>query len=226
MNALTNTIRKFVRRCGYDMVHFTPLKPLLEKHEIDLVLDVGANIGQTYDLFREAGFSGKIVSFEPNPEVFAILERKCGDDWEKLKTALSTTAGEAEFFATSEKDRSGLHAPLTRPVLARFKVPMQRLDQIWHWDKKSAFLKIDTEGHDLEVLRGATGVLNKINLVMVEAALTSRYEGEPVFLDVVKTLGDFGFQICKIQRIFTDPARGVDTDMDLIFCRGEKSATA
>ena len=219
MNALINTIRRFVRSCGYDVVHYNPLKPLLEKYKIDLVLDVGANEGQSYELFREAGYRGKIVSFEPNPKAFAVLNRKRGFDWEKHQLALSSTVGEAEFFATCDTGRSGLHAHLTEPILSKFKVPTQRLDQIWNWDKKSAFLKIDTEGHDLEVIKGAAGILDKIHLIMVEAALVSRYKGEPVFRDVVKTLGEFGFQTCKVQRLYPDPVRGVDTGMDLVFCQ-------
>jgi hypothetical protein len=54
---------------------------------------------------------------------------------------------------------------------------------------------------------------------MLEAALSRRYEAEPTLREVVVTLGDLGFRACKVQRLYTDPARGVDTDMDLVFCR-------
>lgn len=219
MNLLINTIRRFVRRCGFDVVHYNPLKPLLLKHQIDLVLDVGANEGQSYALFRESGYAGKVVSFDPNPKVFAGLEQMPGDNWERQMLALSSASGEAEFFATRETGWSGLHRPLSKPTVEKFKVRTERLDKIWNWNARSAFLKVDTEGHDLEVVRGATGVMDKISLIMVEAVLDLRYEGEPTFYEVVKVLDGFGFHVCKVQQLYTDSAHGVDTGMDLIFSR-------
>jgi FkbM family methyltransferase len=219
MNLLINSIRRFVRQCGFDVVHYNPLNPLLLKHKVDLVLDVGANAGQTYDLFRQAGYDGKIVSFDPNPKIFAVLNRKRGDNWEKQQLALSSTSGEAEFFTTAETGWSGLHRSLSKPTLDRFKVRTERLDKIWSWDARSAFLKIDTEGHDLEVVRGAAGVMDRISLIMVEAVLDSRYEGEPTFCQAVKGLAEFGFRACKVQQLYPAPTQGVDTGMDLVFCR-------
>jgi len=219
MNFFINNVRKMVRRCGFDVVHFNPLKPLLEKHQIDLVLDVGANEGQSYQLFRQAGYAGKIVSFDPNPKVFAGLERLGGRDWEKQRLALSSASGEAEFFATCETGWSGLHRNLSLPTVETFKVRTERLDRIWNWNASRAFLKIDTEGHDLEVVRGASGVMDKIRLIMVEAVLNPRYEGEPIHYQVVTAMHEFGFDVCKVQQLYTDSAHGVDTGMDLIFSR-------
>jgi FkbM family methyltransferase len=219
MNLLINTIRRFVRQCGFDVVHYNPLRPLLLKHGVDLVLDVGANEGQTYDWLRQTGYDGKIVSFDPNPTIFAALNRKPGVNWEKQQLALSSTSGEAEFFATDETGWSGLHRPLSKPTRDRFKVRTERLDKIWSWDAHSAFLKIDTEGHDLEVVRGAAGVLDKISLIMVETVLDLRYEGEPTFCEVVQGLAEFGFRACKVQQLYPAPAKGVDAGMDLVFCR-------
>ena len=221
MNALIYTIRRFVRSCGYDVVHHNPISRLLKLHPVDLVLDVGANIGQTYDLFRQEGYTGRIVSFEPNPAVFQILSKKKGNNWEKYQLALSTADGEAEFFATRQSGCSGLHPHLKEPVLETFKVPRQRLDQFWKWDAKSAFLKIDTEGHDLEVVKGASGgVLDKVQFIMLEVVFEARYQGEPVFLEVVETLGKLGFKICKVENVYRDlPSTGTDKAVDLIFSR-------
>jgi len=220
MNArIINTIRKFVRSRGFDVVHYCPLHPYL--HKVDLVLDVGANLGQTYDFFREAGYRGKIVSFEPNPQVFGQLQQKPGFDWEKQQLALSSNAGEVEFFVTSDSGYSGLHPHLSKPALEKIKVRTQRLDQIWKWDARSVFLKIDTEGHDLEVVKGATGVLDRIKYIMVETALIARYEREPILNEVVTSLAEFGFHVCKIQTVYTEPDGSGDKAMDLVFCRSQ-----
>jgi hypothetical protein len=65
MNNTTRYVRKFVRGRGFDLIHYAPWKNLFETFRIDLILDVGANSGQTYDAFRWAGFDGPICSLGP-----------------------------------------------------------------------------------------------------------------------------------------------------------------
>src|SRR5688500_2068285 len=62
---------------------------LLESERIDLVLDVGANVGQYASKLRDAGYTGRIVSFEPYREAFAQLERNAARDprWEARRLA-------------------------------------------------------------------------------------------------------------------------------------------
>lgn len=69
MTTLPRRLRRAVRRLGIDVVRHRPaghdLVRLLHRYEIDLVLDVGAHRGDFGALLREAGYRGRIVSFEP-----------------------------------------------------------------------------------------------------------------------------------------------------------------
>ena len=75
------------------------LKGLLRKYRVDLVLDVGANRGQYAGQLRRSGYTGRILSFEPVPEVFAELSRAAaGDDlWDVHQLALGRERAELDM---------------------------------------------------------------------------------------------------------------------------------
>ena len=207
------------------MIHYAPWRNLFAHCGIDLILDVGANIGQTYDSFRWAGFEGPIYSFEPNPEMFQRLQRHPGHDWKKFPYALSSQSGQAVFNIVENDNACGLQAPLTQfTVQKQINVTTFRLDELWKregFSGKNVFLKIDAEGHDAEVIKGASGVLDHIPLIMAEVAPLSRYKGEPelpVFVDFLK---DLGYCLCRSDKNSFDAATGIDTALDLVFIRRE-----
>src|SRR5262245_44652057 len=102
--------QKLIRKCfnffGLDITKFqntqlqaAPSPPLLY-HQIDLLFDVGANIGQYALATREAGFKGKIVSFEPLSEAYDILVENSRNDpnWKiHERCAVGSVIGKAEI---------------------------------------------------------------------------------------------------------------------------------
>src|SRR5213079_2241365 len=79
---LSNTLHKTLRTLGFDYSRYSPNQhPLalrrkqLQSFAIDLVLDVGANRGQTGTLLRAAGYTGEIISFEPLRGAFDVLAK-------------------------------------------------------------------------------------------------------------------------------------------------------
>jgi FkbM family methyltransferase len=223
MNSLTRYIRKAVRRKGFDMIHYAPWDNLFATFAIDLVLDVGANAGQTYDSFRWAGFKGPICSFEPNPEMFHRLERKPGFLWQRLQYALSSQSGQLKFNITDNDNTCSLQKPLGNiQVVEEITVPAWRLDELWPkqgFSAKNVFLKIDTEGHDLEVIKGASGVLDRIPLIMAEVSPLPRYQGEPPLHDVVNFMDRLGFCVCRVEKNCLNRTAGIDTAFDIIFAK-------
>src|SRR4051812_5549404 len=93
------------RRAGFDVIKHQPLgasyprhrQALLELLGVNVVIDVGANIGQTGHAFRERGYSGLIVSFEPVQAVFEELREAATHDagWICVRAALGDYDGEA-----------------------------------------------------------------------------------------------------------------------------------
>lgn len=224
MNTLTRYVRKAVRTRGFDMIHYAPWKSLFETFHIDLIFDVGANAGQTYDSFRWAGFNGPICSFEPNPEMFKSLEQKQGFSWQRLQCALSSQSGQLKFHITNDSNACGLQVPLDGQfkVVKEIAVPAWRLDELWikeGFTAKNVFLKVDAEGHDLEVIKGATGIMDRVPLVMAEVSPLPRFQGEPPLHEFVNAMAQLGFRVCRVDKNSLNRAAGIDTAFDIVFAK-------
>ena len=224
MNNLVRWVRKTVRRKGFDMIHYAPWENLFSHFNIDLILDVGANIGQSYDSFRWAGFEGPICSFEPCPETFRKLEAHPGTNWQKLPYALSDTTGQLKFYITNYDNSNSLQKPSPGIVqlLGETVVPAYRLDELWNkqgFTAKNVFLKIDAEGHDLSVVKGATGVLDRIPLIMLEVAPLPRFDQEPSLQTVVNVMHDLGYCVCRFEKNSFNFDAGLDVALDIVFAK-------
>lgn len=229
MNALTRYVRKAFRSVGFDMIHYAPWKKLFETFQIDLIFDVGANVGQTYDSFRWAGFDGPICSFEPNPETFAKLEQKSGVSWQRFPCALSNKSGQLKFYVVNDHNACGLQAPLEGQikVVKEIAVPAWRLDEFWAkegFSAKNVFLKVDAEGHDLEVIKGASGIIDRVPLIMAEVAPLPRFEGEPSLHEFVSAMAQLGYRLCRADKNCFNRAAGIDTALDIVFAKNDTLA--
>jgi FkbM family methyltransferase len=137
------------------------------------VLDIGANLGYfTLQMARLAGGGGKIHAFKPNPEMFTRLEEnvrfnpELADGRIKIhRLALGEKEGEAEFFCpiTGSEGVGGLKDIQRAPLREVIKVSVQTLDDFLAEQKitRVDFIKMDIEGGELGVLRGAPRVLKE-----------------------------------------------------------------
>jgi FkbM family methyltransferase len=138
-----------------------------------VTVDVGANCGlYTRKLAR---LSKKVYAFEPSHKMAELLRRTSAPNVNVHEIALSDQIGEAELFIPKDNEQLvyGLASLEKRPMAPGHKVtsarvPMARLDAIVHEDV--AFIKIDVEGHELNVLNGAVELLeNSQPVFLVEA---------------------------------------------------------
>jgi FkbM family methyltransferase len=205
---------------------------LLSTYAVDLVVDVGANSGQYAASLRAAGYRGRIVSFEPLSEPYCQLATASGKDasWECRHLALGQRRGIARLNVSEDTRNSSLFAvgerhlravPDSRTVGAEM-VSMDRLDAIWlevaHGARRP-YLKIDTQGYELEVLRGTTDALRAFSLVEVELSLLAVYDAGPLFGDVVRFLTQRGFTPIAFEGVLDDPETGEMLQTDAIFRR-------
>jgi FkbM family methyltransferase len=170
----------------------------------DTVIDVGANVGYTTLLASvAAGPGGRVISFEPHPDLFAILERNTAAGREQFhiaetvlhRAALGETAGTAELVVPPQFEKNDGVAridPHGTPGPDRISVSMETIDEVLG-DGTADVLKIDVEGFELQVLRGAA------------RALVSRRIRHIVFEDydikhseVVRYLEGLGFRIFSV----------------------------
>jgi FkbM family methyltransferase len=138
----------------------------------DVVVDVGANVGYMTSLAAvRAGREGKVLAFEPHPRVYELLVRNAagwrkagaGDSVELHRAALSDRKGEGTLVAGPSFDANmGLAALASVEAAATgsesITVPLARLDGI-AGTERVGLLKVDVEGHEVEVLRGASQLL-------------------------------------------------------------------
>jgi FkbM family methyltransferase len=173
------------------------IKKKLPCQTIRVIFDVGANRGDTAIAFRRNYPSATIYCFEPNPDLSKILFG-LGTGVEVHTIAMSSKAGKAGFDRS--KGTSDLFS-LTGDVSAEI-VKLDTVDNfcltksISHID----FLKIDTEGHDLEVLRGAIRMLSdaRIDVVQAEVSMNPENKLHIGFLEVQNFLQQFGYRIFGI----------------------------
>jgi FkbM family methyltransferase len=227
-----------LRRFGVDLVRYHGVNLTARRRieeltvrGLELVLDVGASAGYFVDAVRRQGYTGRIVSFEPLAEAFAELEQRVQDDplWETRRLALSDHDGEADLQVAGNSWSSSLLAMKARhvasapasAVVRSERVPLARLDTIWdglsHGDR--AYLKLDVQGAELDVLRGAERALGDVDVVEAELSLVELYAGQPLLPDVVAFLEPRGFALVQLEPEFTDPQTGAILQLNGIFVR-------
>ncbi len=179
---------------------------ILQDRQVDLVVDVGANVGQTGQSLRQAGYSGRILSFEPVPSAHAYLTAAAASDdqWTIAdRMAIGDSDGDIEINVSDSTDMSSaLDAsddllrtlPKTQST-ERVTVPLRRLDTVLPesiGDARNIFLKIDTQGFERNVLNGATETLQRITGLQMELSLFPLYQGEETYLSFLNDLHAMG----------------------------------
>lgn len=182
----------------------------LADYGINAIIDVGANEGQFVERIRRLGYNNQIFSFEPVPSTFDALQKRVGDDprWTGYNIALGSENAEIEIWhSPAHTDMSSIHR-IEEAVPTRFKswsesesrkisVKMSRLDDAkipLKGDQSTRlFIKSDTQGHDIEVLKGASNLLERTELIMIEAAVLNLYQDAPDIVGSLSALKDFGF---------------------------------
>jgi FkbM family methyltransferase len=234
MSGLASTLKTAIRRLGIDVVRFprrdrVPLASFLQRFNIDLVLDVGGNIGQYGEWLRSLGYRGQIISFEPNPEPFAQLRARAKADgsWECHNVGIGAVAGQAilnvsdlDVYSSMLPQTSYLRQLDPRSTANRqLTVPVISLDEFIrkHPVTGKMLLKIDTQGHERPVIEGASELLRHVTGVQLELSLTSLYESQPSLEEMIARLRSAGFAPYAFWEGFTDPDTGATLEMDGLF---------
>jgi len=186
------------------------LRRFIAHFGVDVVIDVGANAGQYATMLRkDVDFGGTILSFEPNPVVFAELERRAARDprWHCFNIALSDADGTASFNIMAYSQFSSLNAPeagqdaIFQPrnkVERTVEVETRRLDGLWaqlvtRHGFASPLLKMDTQGHDRMVCDGGRDVLPAVAGIQTELAVRPIYAGATRYDAMIAYLSGLGF---------------------------------
>lgn len=233
-------VKHFSMLLGVDVRAYKParseaarLAKLLAGHNIDLVFDIGANQGQYVRHLRSIGYHGRIVCFEPLSDAFTVLSNYAKKDRKITiapRMALGEYVGSATINVAANSESSSLlmvsdahlkAEPLVKSIGTE-TVPLNRLDEValdYVADADSVFLKIDVQGYELSVLRGAAGILPKIRGIQLELSLEPLYEGEPLYREMIEIVEAAGFELHDINPCFSDNETGKTYQLDGIFFR-------
>jgi hypothetical protein len=86
-------------------------------------------------------------------------------------------------------------------------------------------VKIDVQGFEAAVLDGLTEHVRSVSVIEVEVAMTELYEGAPAPDELLRRLGQDGFDIVSLDRGFVDSVSGQVLDIDVLFERRDAVAT-
>jgi FkbM family methyltransferase len=224
-------LQRAARAAGYEVIpswrfdHLglaTHLRDLFARLAVDCVLDVGANRGQYGRFLRaEVGYAGQIVSFEPQSAALRELETRARSDslWKVFGLALGAASGQLPLNVMEESAFTSFLAPdpSAVPTLAHLNsvvqvetVQVKRLDDMIDeikgvCDSHNFYLKLDTQGYDLEVLRGATATLGSIAALQTEVSVLPIYRHMPNWLTSLQVLKEYSFDVTGLYPVSQDP---------------------
>ena len=232
-----DVVQRLLRRHGISITRYPSpetlpwmLEHLLPTLAVTEVVDVGAHHGEFVRVIREeVGFRGQITSFEPFGESFAILQGCWGQDpmWAGHQVAIGAKSGQRRLNIFRESVFNSFLSPksvatarwpgLSEPRHVE-EVRVERLDS-FPFNEGPLLLKTDTQGHDLDVLEGAAGILDRVGAIIIEVAARPIYEGAPSLVDIALRLDGLGFEPLG----FVPVSRGADhlhvIEFDGVFVR-------
>jgi len=211
-NKLTWFVRQRMWSFGLDICSYPNMAAMLA--QCDFLVDVGANVGGFVAQVRRFGYRGPVTCFEPSPAVFKKLCER--NDCEKQNVALSDRIAIQKFYMRS-RDCTGDGLMRNGFDGESFLLETKRLDSFRFGPARRIFLKVDTEGHDLAVMRGATGLVDWIRFVMMETPVIPRFEGEPDFATNIVEMRKLGFVVTNFVGNIFEASRQRSQAFDLIF---------
>lgn len=181
------------------------------RRDLRTVFDVGANRGQ-FCLYSLARFpEAQIFAFEPIADAARHLESlfEAEKRVSVMPFALGNTDGEVEMHLSAKEDSSSL-LPVGEGQVALFpgtneigtaRTQVRRLDGVLAECevRTPALLKVDVQGFELPVLKGAEGSLRLFNQILIEASFTELYRGQALFSDVDALIARHGFRLISGQ---------------------------
>ena len=211
-------------------LEWSTIRDVLHRYAINCVLDVGASRGQYARNLRKIGYEGFICSFEPIPAEFEILSMVMQHDpkWLGYKLALGSEDTNQTFHIAVEstvmssflqhKDRSA--------NMLDIDVVVKRLDSVFEGAISSIpepriFLKLDTQGYDLEVVKGADKSIEQILCLQSEVSVDPIYNEMPHYLVALETYERLGFHLGGLFEVARKQTQATIVELNCLMVRPE-----
>lgn len=207
------------------------LAKMLAWHKVNVVFDIGANVGQFGKELRLEGYAGRIVSFEPLSNAHARLLKaaKADCNWTVApQMAIGSCDATVDIHIAGDSVSSSvlgmldahLEAAPDSAYVGAELVAMRRLDSIagaYLREGDVPFLKVDVQGCESQVLAGARELLPRLIGLHVELALVPCYSGQRSFGQVASALSTAGFSLWLLSSGTVDERTGRQLQVDAAF---------
>jgi FkbM family methyltransferase len=191
------------------------LRQFLAEFAVDCVFDVGANVGQYASMLRrEAKYQGRIISFEPLVNEFRTLERVSKSDelWDVERIGITASGGMRTFKVMKASQFSSFSDPISgdtdkfasaTTILERPSVDTLTLAAVYEkyhrrYEFQRPFLKLDTQGLDVEIVTSNKSILQKFVGFQSELAVKKIYEQSEDFKRAIAIYSDLGFELSAL----------------------------
>lgn len=189
------------------------LLPSHFQRDCHTIVDVGANVGNWSSAILTTFNFESLIALEPNPAVFDALCKKLRvfKHAKCVKCGVSSQRGELPFYITSGSQCASVLKPNQAmsniygsdfDTTKTITVPVDTLDHLLAEITEISLLKIDVQGFEREVLRGAGQTLHKTKLVLIEANFVSHYENDICFPELDALMNSFGFALSNLSPPF------------------------
>jgi FkbM family methyltransferase len=229
---LKKIVKKSFNLLGFDLRKLAPpLPPPVLHHKIDVIFDVGANTGQYALLTRKEGFKGRIVSFEPLPDAHQKLLLNAEKDslWTvHPRCAVGSSAGTTKINISKNSYSSSILPMLDAHSSAAPEsiyvgavetsvITLESIFEDYRNSSERAFLKIDTQGFESEVLKGCLTKLPQIKAIQLELSTVPLYEGQELYRHFLDFFESNGFYLWSILPGFANSTTGQHLQFDAVF---------
>jgi len=208
---------------------------MLKLYGVNCVFDVGANAGQYAKRLRKSGYTGRIVSFEPTSAAFARLAKAAekDPDWRVYRCGLGQEETTTEIHTGWMTMNSVL--PPSDYGKGRYKrfqeadteeIRIRRLDEVMDEALEGvadpvSYLKMDTQGYDLQVFAGAGKRIADFVGMQSEVACLRLYEGSPGMGEAIAAYEAEGFGISGMYPVTREPTTGRVVEFDCVMVRAD-----
>jgi FkbM family methyltransferase len=235
---LKSALRQSVNLLGYDIVGHDGNNPrwrmaqFLAQNNIDAIFDVGANRGEFGWDLRDMGYRGRIVSFEPLQDAYALLTATAKPDplWQVINIGLGDQDEQRVLNVAANSESSSFlpmlaaheqAAPESR-YIKREMATIRRLDGVFRdyaAPGEAVFLKIDTQGFERRVLEGAKSILKDVPLVQMECSLVPLYGDVDSIEAMIGAMRELGYAPIDQKPTFYHRDSHHLMQMDVVFLR-------
>lgn len=204
--------RKFGSTPGYHRLEKLP--------SLSTIIDVGVGDEGSpflYERFEDAFY----ISIDPVAESEeAVNEHLRSDQSVFIEKALGSNTGEIELEVSNKASRTSLYERTEydskSDITEKRTIELDTLDRVIsdYEFESPCLLKIDTEGGELEVLKGGKKTLKKVDYVVLEMPLTKNFENSYTFSDAIIAMRENGFEVFQILKAQNRTA-------DVLFCKSD-----